>query len=242
MTATTSATSGVQRPRMWLTLPPGYVMTGVLAESERTEALARLTEGLSAPAARVVGEALEVAQQQAQALRSEHLTFSASGIHPREGGGVDLSSLVAGVVPVPRGPVTAILLAVARAEAAREDTDDVFVRDYPAGTAVVAERRIEAAGHAVGALPAEPEVSLRSIRVSFVVPGGTHLAVVELTSRSVDVFGSYRDVVLELVAPSVTFEDPATQRREEEEAGSRGRRVAERLGGRTVEVEGGARG
>ena len=57
MTATTaSATSGVQRPRMWLTLPPGYVLTGVLDESASKAALTQLTEGLSATAARVVGE------------------------------------------------------------------------------------------------------------------------------------------------------------------------------------------
>lgn len=236
MSSTTATTT--DRPPMWLALPPGYVATPALDAPDAQAALAQLGEGLSPAARHVVQEALDVAGQQALAQCAAHLTFCASGVHPREDGGVDLSSLAAGVVPVPRGPASAVLLAVARAEQEREDTERVFVRDYPAGTAVVAERRLEAPGRAAAGLEAEREVALRSIRISFVAPGEAHLAVVELTTRSVDAYASYRDVMLELVAPSVTFTDPATSAQAEREAGARSRRLVERLGGRTAMVEG----
>ncbi|MGN6130293.1 MAG: hypothetical protein ACTHOK_08120 [Nocardioidaceae bacterium] len=232
------STATAHRPPMWLALPPGYVATAPLDEAGTEAALARLGEGLSTAGRHVVEEALDVAAQQEQAQRAAHLTFSASGIHPRDDGGVDLSSLVAGLVPVPRGPASAVLLAMARAEQAREDAEKVYVRDYPAGTAVVAERRPVTAGRAAAGLDAEWSVALRSIRVTFVAPGEAHLAVVELTTRSVDAYESYRDVMLELVAPSVTFTDPATREQADREAGERSRRLVERLGGRTAMVEG----
>ena len=237
-----TSVTAVVRPPMWLALPPGYVVTGVLDEPTRETALAQLTEGLSPVAGRVVTQALEVAQQQARAQLDAHLTLTASGIHPREGGGVDLSQLVAGVVPVPRGPASAILLAVARSEEARDDTEQVYVRDFAAGTAVVTERRVATPGQAVEPLAAEEEVTLRSIRVALVAPGEAHLAVVELTTRSVDVFAAYRDLMLELVAPSITFDDPAARSVEAEQTRVRTDRLAQRLGGHLSNGEGGADG
>ena len=46
------------RPRMWLSLPPGFFPSTELDEGDRTELLASLTEGLSEPAAAVVAEAV----------------------------------------------------------------------------------------------------------------------------------------------------------------------------------------
>ncbi|MGH3440427.1 MAG: hypothetical protein ACRDRN_28815, partial [Sciscionella sp.] len=42
--------------------------------------------------------------------------------------------------------------------------------------------------------------------------------------------------VLELVAPSVTFEDPEQKAKQEHESSVRQERLADRLGGKTVEV------
>ena len=43
------------RPPMWLSLPPGFFPSSVLADGERAATLAALTEGLSERAAEVVG-------------------------------------------------------------------------------------------------------------------------------------------------------------------------------------------
>lgn len=235
------------RPQMWLSLPPGFFLTALLDDEEEQRALAALTKGLSAPAVRAVTQAMTVAQEQAKAQAGAGLTLSAAGVHPRADGGVDRSTLVAGVRAFTKGPKNAVLLTAARAEEARTETEKVFVRDFRAGPAVVAERHLTAlttpsvadtgADAASDASTDTEPVSLHSVRVTFVTPDSAHLAVVELATTSADSFAGYRDVMLELIAPSVTFEHPEQATLRDSAAARRQGRLVDRLGGRTVAVD-----
>lgn len=222
---------GHERPPMWLRLPPGYTKVDVLDDADRDRVVEQLTEGLSKAARRVVAQAIDTSQEQIRAQRKAHLTLSAVGMHPREGedGGADLSTFTAGLVPAPKGPPSAMLLAVAQQEEQRDETTGVHVADFPAGPAVVTDRSLSVSATDFEDEPIEAGVN--TIRVTWVAPSSGHLAVIELASNSADSWPYFRQIMLELIAPSVSFEDPVVAAQHREEAAALSARLNDRLGG-----------
>ena len=210
-------------PPVWFSLPPGFVPLGDRLPEDLAETL---TSGLSPAAADALTQALDGAARMLEAQRRSPLRFHAAGMHPREDGGTDLSQLSAGSSPVERGTPEALLLGVAESEQAREETVSVAVHDFPAGPAVVAERSLT-----------EGAVEVRGIRATFAHPDLQHLAVLDLTSNAVEAWAAYRSVMLGILAPTLTFEDPARQARETQVRRDLGDRLASRLGSATAEEE-----
>lgn len=220
---------------MWLELPPGFVKVDLLEGETRERVLAEMTDGFGEEERQLVLDAFELGQDQIRAQRAAQMTLSAAGNHPREDGGVDVSYLSAGVVPAPPGPPNSMLLAVAEQEEARDDNVGVHVVDFPAGPASVADRLIRVA--TTDLEDAEVEVNVHTIRLTWIAPTNAHLAVVELMSKSTDVWQSYREIMLNLIAPSVTFEHPDVTAQKEKDSAVQARRLNDRLGGNAVPTQ-----
>jgi len=216
------------RPRMSFSLPPGFFPdafpSGAQAEHDL---LGQLTDGLGEAAAAAVTAAFDVARAQArfQASQESRLSFYASGLHPRDDGGVDLSKLSAGVVPVRPGEREQLLLAMVKAEQDQPGTEKVGILSTAAGDAVLAERLAVVQGPA----EANAEIPLYGVRASIPTEDGRHLAIIDLTTKSVDQRDSYRAVLVDLLLPSVTFTDPPPAPPFTADP-ERTRRLAERLG------------
>jgi hypothetical protein len=217
------------RPRMSFSLPPGFFPdafpSGAQAEDDL---LGQLTDGLGEAATAAVTTAFDVARAQArfQAAHDSGLSFYASGLHPRDDGGVDLSKLSAGVVPVRPGEREQLLLATVKAEQDQPGTEKVGVLATGSGDVVIAERLMvvqtpEPSG--------EVEVTLYGVRASIPTEDGRHLAIIDLTTKSVDQRESYRAVLVDLVLPSMTFTDPPPAPPPPQDP-ERVRRFAEQLG------------
>jgi hypothetical protein len=194
-----------RKPPVWFQLPPGFFPADLTISQEIADTVTdQLTDGLSEHDRSVIENSMAMHLALIEQLNATGTTFFANGFHPEPDGRPALSTLSLTVRPVQVTNPRMLGALLAQASAAQEGLVSVTTQDFPAGPAVVAdhERRLPVPGSDDGT------VTLRQLRVAFVYPDGGHVAIFELSTKELDHWDDYRAIMLNLIAPTVTFTRP----------------------------------
>lgn len=202
---TLSGDARPSRPPIWFQVPPGYFPADLGITRDIADRVTdQLADGLSEHDRSVIANSMAMHLALVEQLNDVGTTYFANGFHPEPDGRPALSTLSLTVQPVQVTNPRMLGALLAQASAAQEGLVSVTTRDFPAGSAVVAdhERRMPVPGSS------DESVTIRQLRVAFVYPDGGHVAIFELSTKELDHWDDYRAIMLNLIAPTVTFTRP----------------------------------